>query len=248
MRGTTTGIIQYCGTCLPPKFVLDPTAPKFALNTPPQPAATPIAPGTPAGALVFDSFSRTNSTLMFGSNGGLGSTENGSFGPIAWQTDRNPATQQPFGILNGVAVLLGNDVALNWVPLNQTDIDVRVGRHKGLYGSGTNTGLSFRVVDRLNYFFAYTSDGASGQTLTIGYFQNGQRMIVADGISLPVGWSALRVITRVAGAIEIYADGTLLYSGVNTLFANATGAGLYNNGAGLGLVNRWDNFTVYPAP
>jgi hypothetical protein len=48
--------------------------------------------------------------------------------------------------------------------------------------------------------------------------------------------------------LKVYADGVLLYTATNSSLANATGAGLYNNSKGLGLVNRWDNFTVYDAP
>jgi hypothetical protein len=34
----------------------------------------------------------------------------------------------------------------------------------------------------------------------------------------------------------------------NPLLATATGAGLFNHAPGRGLVNRWDNFTVYNIP
>ncbi|HAF25117.1 MAG TPA: hypothetical protein DCK93_19795 [Blastocatellia bacterium] len=48
--------------------------------------------------------------------------------------------------------------------------------------------------------------------------------------------------------IQVFGDGTLLYSTNNNLMSTATGAGLYNNSAGLGLVNRWDTFAVFNAP
>jgi hypothetical protein len=48
--------------------------------------------------------------------------------------------------------------------------------------------------------------------------------------------------------VKVYVDSTLAYSANNPLMATATGAGLYNNSSGLGLVNRWDNFAVYNAP
>jgi hypothetical protein len=55
------------------------------------------------------------------------------------------------------------------------------------------------------------------------------------------------VITKADGTIQVYTN-DLLYSGTNPTFSSATGAGLYNNEAGLGLANRWDNFTVKAAP
>jgi hypothetical protein len=50
------------------------------------------------------------------------------------------------------------------------------------------------------------------------------------------------------GQIKVYADATLVYSTTSNLLSGGMGAGLYNNAAGLGLVNRWDNFTVYDVP
>ena len=108
-RGTLAGILFDCGGCPPPQFVVDPSAPNFAANTPPSPVSVPSPSAVPSGALVFDSFSRANSTYLFGSRGGLGSTEGGSAGPQVWQTNQSPTSPQPFGILNSIAVLLAND-------------------------------------------------------------------------------------------------------------------------------------------
>jgi hypothetical protein len=54
-------------------------------------------------------------------------------------------------------------------------------------------------------------------------------------------------VTTAAGVVRVYADDTLLYSTTINLLSTADGAGLYNNGAGLGLTNRWDNFTIFKA-
>jgi hypothetical protein len=253
LRGTTTGIIFYCETCPPPKFVVDPTAPNFANGTPSPQSTTSSPPVPPNGALVFDSFSRANSTYIFGGHGGLGSTEGGTAGTQAWQTDRAPASSQPFGILNSIAVLLGNDAALAWVPTGSStgNIDVRVDRSRGRWGRGIHTGLSFRVLDAENFFFAYTSDAdgtSGGQILRVGYYQNGNRVDLQTGAPMPPNWTTLRVITTNNGGLNIYADATLVYSTTSLLMRAASGAGLYNNTSGLGLVNRWDNFTVFNAP
>ena len=252
VRGTTAGILFDCGGCPPPQFVIDPSAPNFATNTPPAPVATPAPVAAPSGALVFDSFSRANSTYLFGSQGGLGSTEGGSSGPKVWQTNQTAGGPQAFGILNSIAVLLGNDTAVAWVQTGSATgrLNVSVDRRRGRWGRGLDTGLSFRVVDANNFFFAYTTSpgGPSGsQLLKAGYYLNGQRVDLASA-SLPATWTTLRVITTDAGDLNVYADNTLLYLTNTPSLATATGAGLYNNSAGLGLVNRWDNFTVFNVP
>ena len=253
VRGTTAGILYDCGSCPPPQFDIDPSAPNFAANAAPSPVSLPSPAAVPSGALVFDSFSRANSTYVFGSRGGLGSTEGGSAGTQVWQTNQAAASPQPFGILNSIAVLLGNDTAVAWVQTGSAtgNVDVRVDRRRGRWGRGIHTGLSFRVVDANNFFFAYTTDAGdtpNGQIVKIGYYLGGQRVDLATSAALPANWTTLRVVTTNAGVLQVYADDTLVYSTSSSLMATATGAGLYNNSSGLGLVNRWDNFTVFNAP
>ena len=253
LRGTTTGIIYYCETCPAPSFVIDPSAPDFATGTPPQPVLLQTPAEAPSEALTFDSFSRANSTLILGGNGGLGSSEGGSAGTKIWRSNGNPALPQPFGILNGRAVLLGNEMSVAWIDTRSASgsLDARVDRRTGRWGSGINTGLSFRVIDAENFFFAYTSEvgGAPGsQILKVGYYTNGQRVDLATGAAMPSSWRTLRTVTYANGDLQVLADNTLVYSTNSSLMANATGAGLYNNSAGMGLVNRWDNFTVFNLP
>jgi len=248
-RGTLAGILGDCGSCPPPQFVLDTTAPNFVTNTSAAPVILTAPPPTPAGALVFDSFSRANATYTFGNRGGLGTTETGAVGPLTWQTPESAADQKPFGILNGIGVLLGNSTALTWVNTGaQTGgLDIRVNRWPGRNGTGTNTGLSFRVMDASNYFFAYTTDSIPSpgrQFITLGYYSAGSRTILASVLT-PLSWTTLRVITGRDGSIQLFTDSTLLYSTSNATLADATGAGLFNNGPGLGLTNRWDNFTIF---
>jgi hypothetical protein len=253
VRGSSAGILGDCGGCPPPQFVIDPSAPNFAANTPPAPVSTPSPAAVPSGALVFDSFSRANSTYLFGSHGGLGSTEGGSTGTKVWQTNQPADSPQPFGILNSIAVLLANDAAIAWVQTGSATggVDVRVDRRQGRWGRGLDTGLGFRVVDADNFFFAYTTTtgGPSGnQLLKVGYYENSQRTDLTTSAAMPSTWTTLRVVTTDVGDVKVYADSTLVYSATNPLMATAAGAGLYNNSSGLGLVNRWDNFTVFNAP
>jgi hypothetical protein len=256
VRGWSVETYIYpCLTCPRPVFVVDPTAPNFAdpehPGTPPAPVATP-APA-PSGALVFDSFSRRNSTYALGGPGGLGSTEGGTAGALDWRTNVANGAPQPFGILNGRAVLLANSRSLAWVDAgpNFDNFDVRVARRNGAAEVGRDTGLSFRVADSANYFFAYTSEGAdpsAPRLLTIGYFSNDQRTTLVTGLAMPAAWATLRVVTNAAGLLEVYADDSRVYTAQNSLMSTATGAGLYNNGPGLALSNRWDNFSLFATP
>jgi hypothetical protein len=254
VRSTANGVLIECFDCPLPQFVVDPTAPDFAHpNQPGQPPAPIDAPAdVPNDALIFDSFARRNSTYSLGGVGGLQSSEGGSLGPKTWQTSEAGAGPQPFGILNGQAVLLSNATALAWVNTGagDADFDIRVDRRPRNFGTGHNTGIAFRVVDSNNYFFAYSSDGADAsqpQTLTVGHFSAGQRTVLSSGVSLPPGWTTMQVVTTGAGAVRVYAGGTLLYSTNSSLLAQSLGVGLYNNGSGLGLTNRWDNFRVFVA-
>ncbi|HKR02020.1 MAG TPA: carboxypeptidase regulatory-like domain-containing protein [Pyrinomonadaceae bacterium] len=246
-----------CAGCPIPNFVHDPTAPDFSNPSNPGHVTTLIQspPATPGDARVFDSFSRDNSTYILGGKGGLGTTETGTDGQKTWQTNAGTTEPQPFGILGGRAVLLADDKALAWISTGSGtgNLDVRVERTAGSFGSGVNTGLSFRVVDKDNFFFAYTSDdevNASGpKKLTVGYYQAGVRTILTSGVAVsPANWKTLRVSTTASGSISVYTDASLIYSTTSTIFATATGAGLFNNGPGLALTNRWDNFTVLDVP
>lgn len=249
-RGTTAGILYDCGNCPPPQFVIDPSAPNFPTGTPPSPVNVAPPSPVPAGARIFDSFGRLNSTYLFGAKGGLGSTESGAAGPQLWHMDHDSLQRQPFGILNGIAVLLGDNTSVAWVSTasSTANLDVEVSRRPGIWGSGISTGLSFRAADNQNYFFAYArGDSATNQVLTVGYYQNGQRTNLTTSVSMPSSWVTLIVVTNNSGSIKVYADSVLVYSVSTGVMATATGAGLYNNSSGLALVNRWDNFTVYDA-
>jgi hypothetical protein len=140
-----------------------------------------------------------------------------------------------------------------WVPTGSAtgDVDVRVNRYPGRWGSGIHTGLSFRVMDASNFFFAYTTETGgtpNSKTVHVGYYLNGQRADLTTSAAMPSSWTTLRVVTTNSGAMEVYVDSTLVYSTNSPLLESATGAGLYSDSAGKGLVNRWDNFTVFPAP
>ncbi len=263
-NGWPRGMLEFyfnfsCPGCPVPQFVIDPTAPDFANPNNPVKAKTLVVgpPPTPSGARVFDSFSRDNATYILGGKGGLGTTEaaGASAGAKVWQTNVEATVAQPFGILGGRAVLLADAESLAWVSTGalSANLNISVERTAGSYGSGVNTGLCFRVADKNNFFFAYTTDDPANPSapkrLTLGFYQSGTRTVLASNIPMPSGnWKTLRVITTQAGSIKVYAEDALVHSAESTTHAFSTGAGLYNHAAGMGLSNRWDNFTVLDVP
>ena len=247
----------FFGSTPPPlsRFIVDPTAP----NAPSfgAPAVVVDKPrSAPAGARIFDSFSRRSSTFAFNGTGGLGSTEGGSEGPQVWRFGGpNEKFYGPtiFGILNGRAVTLSGGPGIAWVTSGSTtgNLEVRVDR-RGQASSGVQTGLCFRVKDGSNFFFAYTGDSETDpfntSTFNLGYFDNGARVTLAKGLPIPNGWTTLRVVTSNTGHIVVYVDDTGIYSVKIDALKDETGAGLYNDLNGLALTNRWDNFRVQDAP
>src|SRR5438876_2119778 len=245
LRGVALGFPTSCPTCPVPKFVVDPKAPNFANPASPGQISAPVgsAPPVPEGARVFDSFSRQNSTYILGGIGGLGSTEGGALGPVAWQSSPTIQGRKPFGILNARAVPLTNNFSIAWVQpasnsasLGQSDLQ------NATYGSGVDTSVAFRVQDADNFWFVYTHD--SGTKLSLGYYQAGIRTDVAS-YNMPTAWTTLKVSTRPAdGGISIVANLFDIASLTNPTMKSNQGCGIFNNGAGLGLSNRWDNFTI----
>ena len=253
-RSTLNTVAHPCdGPCPIPQFVVDPTAPDFSNPDNPGSVSVPLQaqPPAPADALVFDSFTRANSTYILGGRGGLGSIEGGTLAPLAWRTSLDAQQPQPFGILNERAVLLANGASVTWVEtgVSSTDLDISVSRRPRRAGTGQNTGLSFRVLDASNYFFAYTSEGAEQsdpKKLTVGYYLNGARTNLVSDLVLPaVEWTTLHVETHADGRLSLFLNSTPVFSTTNAVLTGATGAGLYNNAPGLALTNRWDDFTIF---
>lgn len=236
-----------------PDYQLDTGAPNY------DPIAGPTAPveliasppSVPGGARVFDSFNRANRTYCFGGSGGLGSTEGGSAGVKAWVIETPDAIDFApgnFGILNGLAVSLNSNQGLAWVSaVGTADMDVRVDRRAGSWLSGINTGIAFRILDRDNFLFAYTTGlTAAGTTLHISKWVSGTRTDdLVTAIAMPSSWTTLRVLCA-GTSVKVYADATEKINTTVSDHSTQTGAGLWNAfGSGGGLGSRWDNFTVF---
>jgi hypothetical protein len=257
VRGVGFGILDPRLSFPLPQFVLDQNFSLILADYGENVLATQIDTGrpVPAGARVFDSFSRKSSTLAFNGPGGLDLTEGGSDGPQPWiMSGPTEAVDGPttFGILNGRAVILSRGPGVAWVPTDSVtgNLETSVDRRPGLWGSGFDTGVAFRVLDGRNFFFAFTSGGedslASERSLTVGYRLNGIETLLASDRPMPSAWTTLRVTTSGA-LVDVYADSTLVYRALSVNMTNGKGSGLYNHRAGMGLTNRWDNVTVREA-
>lgn len=236
-----------------PQYVIDPTAPTATTTSLPSvPVATQSPLPAPPGALIFDSFNRTDSLYVFDRQPNLGATEGGSRGPQVWDSEPYPgAGQSSYGILRGRVVALANQTSQARVEAQTTDVDVRVDRSPGGWGSGISTGIVFRYVNPTNHCFAFTGGAsASTQGLVYGCTVSGATTYYSLGAPLPTTWTTLRVVSKASGQISVYVTGNtaVVYNTTSSANASGTKVGLYSDTFGRGLSNRWDNFTVYAAP
>ena len=156
-------------------------------------------------------------------------------------SSRPPASNSTIGITVPVA---HNDHTGKKVPANGRKYLRVVDRKPGRAGSGVRTGLSFRVKDTNNYFFAYTS-GRQISPATVGYYFEGLKTTIASQLPMPATWTRLTVVTLSSGSFKVFAGSTVVFSGTELVLSRETKAGLYSNDRGMGLVNRWDNFAVF---
>jgi len=245
-----------------PVYVTDPTFP-FPINgsTPvPPTVGVPTPAAVPAGAKVFDSFSRANATWSF-KNLGLGSTEGGSLGPLVYSSGSNySGTSNPayWGILHGAAVNCsssgGTGFSTAWVNIGTTNMDVRVSRKIGSNGVGARTALCGRLVDNLNYWLIAagkaTSNVATSQTIYVYTTVAGTTTLMnTGGTSAPAtNWVVLRAVFS-GTTLTVYCDGTQVLQLTGISGPNGTNVGLasfsdYGVAAVSGL-DRWQNFTVF---
>jgi len=263
-RSCGRGFIYDGASTATPEYVQDAT---FPFQTPggaaTPPTWAPTAPSTPGGAKIFDSFSRRNKTLCYDEDGGLGTTEAGSLGPLTWSYGAlDGPTVSKWGVFHGRAVYLEPQArGAAWVTNNSANMDVRVKRNVGTAGVGYHIGIAFRVVDRANFWYAF-SWGADplSQSMRCGAWVAGADVgapSVGDwyNIDPTANFTTMRVVTS-GTTITFYTDPsgdgvTFVQCGQltgETQFQSATGVGLYSGGtagAGTSGLDRWDDFTVF---
>lgn len=273
IRGTANGILQDRSTYPSPQFVVDNDVPNNIAGVQPvQPAGKVYTPSAvPSGAIVFDSIQRKNSTFAFDGNAGIGSTEGGTRGPLAWHETLlgYPYFGYPLGILNEQFVYTGpvaNGVgAISWVDALVANQDIRVSRKTTItFNCGVSTSILFRYQDDNNYWYAFThgtSGNIAGQTsqkLFVGKVVAGVTTQLHRNVACPAtSWEVLRVTTKSDGSYAVFCDATSVVSGSDAQHAAQTKSGIiamgdpqaYGVGCGTyGLTHRWRNFTILPNP
>jgi hypothetical protein len=264
--GFLNGVGGRTGALLP-TFVFDPNAPGVAGAT--APVGTPNAAGVcPAGTLICDSFTRPNSLRIYDGLAGLGSTEGGTRGPLAWDGSADPSdpSAKALGILNGVVVITNNVGASAFLDAGQTDVDIRVDRlpqpDAGNAGKHTSIAFSYNAA-RTEGCEAVVADSSADQfspsttpALRLACKTGGVETVLANYVALPsTTWTTLRVVRRSDGSIRVYVGNgaSESFSEVGSGWTSATGianthVGFVVRTLSSGLQFRADNFQVRPAP
>lgn len=209
----------------------------------------PSAPATPSGALVWDSFSRANSTwlnkdmlLPSDSNPTLGSTEAGSLGVLAWESNSGVFPDSCGQILNGKAVV-NYQGAHSLLSTGVTDVDIRVNRNGASF---CYTSIMLRYKDDDNYTAFWGND--SGITMR----ERVAGVNTDTAISVSAGWVTMRAVAN-GTALTVYTgtatEGTFTSVHTDTIANDpaATKHGLFNCQFNTKTVYSADNFLIKAA-
>jgi len=250
-------------TTYPVPSWITPTSHPFGLISAPS-AALPLRALTPAavpaGAIVFDSFSREDQTFAYQSAPTLGSTEGGSAGVAAWVTalvgaDISNCGYQ-WGILGGRACFLDGfgPRAIAYPNVNvPANMDVSYRRTAG-GGQNGGCGLAFRIVDKDNFMYSeFLYNAVQGGIVAVYKVVAGVCTYLLQANTGKGTWIVYRVVAD-GTAITVYGDATLLLSVTDATHQTATKAGIYfpaagfNQGNSSHTLNRYDDFLIKAAP
>lgn len=195
------------------------------------PTYAPTPPSTPVGAVVFDSFSRKDTTYAFYTAGDsvTGSTEAGTAGALAW-------SQQTWPVRDGRLAYWHNYVEINTVDAGIADVDARVTR---MANDFCHTGLVLRYTDANNYVYV---KGYPTQIVT-GKVVAGIDTVLDSTAGVPSSYAILRADV-VGTSMTVYRDATSVAT-VTVPSSAATRHGLYAPGQSTKNVNRFDDFTIF---
>lgn len=241
------------GTNRLPYFTASPDFPyQNWSDTPRVPAVNvPTPAAVPAGAGIFDSFSRRNRTRAFPDTLTLGSTEGGSSGSLPWQEGAiAPGDNSTglFGILHGQAVVLAGSKAVTWVQAPAQPLEMRINRRYWDQGSVRSFGIAFRVANRSNFHVAYlTGTTMAGRRLHLGRIVDGNYSEFSEDVCPATSWATLKVVDPGDGVIQGYCDNQKIAEVTGkTADLTVKGVGMmptYSGSLPYGL-DRGDNFTV----
>lgn len=206
---------------------------------------TPTAPSTPAGAVIWDSFSRPNQNPVTPDPASvlgeyfLGDVE---VGGVEWVRLSTGAPATGAGIINGRAFIV-NAAPDYGVDTGIQDVDVRVDRVNAIYQS---TGLVVRYKDANDYYLIKANE----YEVVVTKVEGGSSSSVAY---TPVtGWITLRVVANGTN-LEVFTgtatEGTFTSIGSFTCtnVAGAEFAGITRDSIGLKKPHSYDNFLVKAA-
>lgn len=197
------------------------------------PTTSPTPPSTPGSAIVFDSFSRPDTTYAFYKDGDsvTGSTETGSAGVKAW-------SRQSWPVRDGRLAYWHNYGTDNRITgLGLANYDVRVSRINNTF---CKTGLVLRYQNASNYI----NIEAAPDSIRIAKVEAGVTTNV-DFTGLSTSWTILKAVINGAN-IEVFRDGNSVGSTTTTVSGNGD-PGLFAPGSGTKAVTRFDDFTVLAA-
>jgi hypothetical protein len=213
----------------------------FSTNLPtwtPEPITKPIYQSSPisipAGAIVYDSFDRANSTFAFDSVG-LG-WANKSFNNLRLSRIWRGLFVNQWGILSEKALNLGQNPNPVWLETGTPNMDIRAERLAG-YNTG-NIGLIYRYEDDSNYGQVYVG---GGNVYLIEYV-SGVISMVRTGVQ-PSLWFILRIVAN-GNQIKVYCGSQEVISTTSSNLLTATKAGMKGSTE---QGERFDNFVVYAA-
>ena len=204
----------------------------------PEPVTAPVyLPSTitiPAGAIVYDSFNRPDSTPTFGSSG-LGSADKGFNNTKISQKWHGTYVSQ-WGILSEKAFNSGQAPNPVWLEIGSANMDVRATRLNGSF-STQNIELIYRYQNDNNYGRVYVGDGG----VYLIEYVDGAISIVRTGVQPAIFWADLRVVAN-GNQITVYCGSAQVITTTSTNLPSATKAGMR---ALVASGERFDDFTVY---
>ena len=215
--------------------------PNFLTNLPnwtPEPVTSPVylrsTVPIPAGAKVYDSFNRADSTPAFNSVG-LSSADKGFDDSRAGKRWNGTSVNQ-WGILSGRALNTGPFSTPVWIETGSPNMDVRATRLRGNFGTG-NIELVYRYQDDSNYGRIYVSNGI----IYLIEIVNGSYSLVLSANQPSPSWNELKVVAN-GNQVSVYCDSTQIITTASKNLTTATKAGMLGSS---GTGERFDNFTVY---
>jgi hypothetical protein len=211
---------------------------------------TPTAPAVPAGALVWDSFSRPNVTALnttlaypYPARSALGRIEAGSLGQLVWFSDSLAFPNATGQILDGKAVMSYNGASA-LLETGTKNVDIRVDR---VPFPICYTSIFFRHKDGNDNYKVFGNDAG----LELRKVEGGVATTIGLGVP-PAGWKTLRMVAN-ESTVTIYTgtatEGvfTPIYTGAITNIGAATQHGLWNSQFNLKTIYRADNFLIKAA-